>query len=86
MYKRQEPTFKMEEKGRLLEIIIRDEFFTGNTDDKFYYHIIDESGTLDEYKVLKVQQKNILELGLDDFDSGKKIVLFYKGYKNEYIF
>lgn len=92
-----EPTFDIEEwdsftgqnkeeKGRLLIITIRDEFFTGNSDDKFYYRIENENGLLDEYTVLKVEQKNILELELGDFDSGKKVVLFFKGHKNEYIF
>jgi hypothetical protein len=54
--------------------------------DKLYYHILNEEGTIDEYFVLKVTDKKVLELETYQYDSGKKLVVFYKGYKSEFEF
>jgi hypothetical protein len=79
-----EPTFDITTEGKLITVTIRDEAFSGNPSDKFYYHILNEEGTIDEYFVLTAADKNVLELDTYKYDSGKKLVLFYKGYKNEY--
>lgn len=81
-----EPTFDITTEGKVITVTIRDEAFSGNPSDKFYYHILNEEGTIDEYFVLKVTDKIVLELDSYQYDSGKKLVLFYKGYSQEFIF
>ncbi len=81
-----EPTFDIVNEGKLITVTIRDEVFNENSYDKFYYHILNEAGTLDEYFVLTISDKKVLELDIYKYESGKKLVLFYKGYKNEFEF
>ncbi len=81
-----EPTFDIATEGKLITVTIRDEAFSGNPSDKFYYHILNEEGTIDEYFVLKATEKQVLKIDSYQYDSGKKLVLFYKGYKSEYQF
>lgn len=81
-----EPTFDIVNEGKLITVTIRDKAFSENSSDKFYYHILNEEGNIDEYFVLKVTEKQMLEIDPYQYDSGKKLVLFYKGYKSEYQF
>lgn len=81
-----EPTFDIANEGKLITVTIRDEVFNENSSDKFYYHILNEEGNIDEYFVLKVTEKQMMEIDPYQYDSGKKLVLFYKGYKSEYQF
>ena len=80
------PTFDISTEGKLIKVSIRDESLGSDSKEKFYYHILNESGTLDEYFVLKVTDRNILELETDKYESGKKLVVFYKGYSNQFEF
>jgi len=80
------PTFDILSEGKMLVVIIRDEFFEKNEDYKLYYHILNEEGTLDEYNVLMVTDKRVLEFDTYQYDSGKKLVVFYKGYREEFGF
>lgn len=77
------PTFDIASEGKLLIVTIKDESFDKNSGDKLYYHVLNEDGTLDEYFVLKVTDKKVLEFDTDEYDSGKKLVVFYKGYTGE---
>lgn len=81
-----EPTFDIVSEGKLITVTLTDSAFNGNSSDKFYYHILNEEGAIDEYFVLKVTDKKVLELDSYQYDSGKKLVLFYKGYSHEFIF
>lgn len=81
-----EPTFDVVNEGKLITVTIRDEAFSDNSTDKFYYHILNEEGTIDEYFVLKVKDKKVLEIEDYKYDSGKKIVFFYKGHLHEFLF
>lgn len=80
------PTFELKTEGELVVATITDEFFEEKENDKFFYHIVNESGFLDEYSVLKVTEKRVLELDAGFYESGKKLVAFYKKYKAEYGF
>ncbi|MGE0636778.1 MAG: S8 family serine peptidase [Bacteroidia bacterium] len=80
------PTFDIVTEGKLITVTLTDSAFNGNSSDKFYYHILNEEGSIDEYFVLKVTDKIVLELDSYQYDSGKKLVLFYKGYFQEFLF
>jgi subtilisin family serine protease len=81
-----QPTFDFTGEGKLIIATIRDTVFDETSTDKFYWHILNEDGTLDEYSILKVTDQKVLELDHYDYDSGKKLVAFYKGYKAEFEF
>ncbi len=81
-----EPTFDISTEGKLVIVTIRDSLFSETGDDKLYYHILNESGVLDEYFVLKITDEKVLDIEAGKYESGKKMVVFYKGYTSEYVF
>lgn len=79
-------TFDIFSEGKLVMVVINDANIDMALGDKLYYHIKDESGILDEYSVVRITDKKALKLEKSRYDSGKKLVIFYKGYSSEYVF
>lgn len=51
-----------------------------------YYHIENSSGYLDKYYIVRVDNKEVLELSKENFSKGKKVRVFYKGYTGTFEF
>ena len=76
-----------------ISIKIRDEFLNNvpsisheiqtKTENYFYYHLENSKNYLDSYYVLKVEQKNILELPIENIKKGTIIRFHYQGCTKE---
>lgn len=51
-----------------------------------YYHIENEKGYLDKYFVLRVDKPEALDLNLEKFSKGQKLMIYYKGYSETFNF
>lgn len=83
--KSKEPTFDIQERGDIVNIIIADEYFDNeDTGQKLFYSISAADGTLEKYYVITVEQRNLLGLNKYKFADGKKLNVSYKGYSSSY--
>jgi len=81
-------TFDLIDEGDEIKIRISDEIFESLTvydKTRLFYHIQDESGKLNSYKVLKVQQQTPLSLSKEEIHS-KILMIHYKGYVQKFTF
>ncbi|PCJ88719.1 MAG: hypothetical protein COA57_03190 [Flavobacteriales bacterium] len=97
-----EPTFDFNKEKFSLKVVVKDEFFDEeisfddlkdaimdampSKDDYLFYHIENARGYLDYYYVVKVEQKEVLDLPLENYEKGKKIRVHYMGYTDEFEF
>ncbi|OIP04366.1 MAG: hypothetical protein AUJ97_02805 [Bacteroidetes bacterium CG2_30_32_10] len=77
-----EPTFTFNVENNELKVAIDSTFFDESL--LFYYNIEDSNGMLEEYYVLSVNQKDILQLDLSKYSKGDVINFHYNYYTTSY--
>lgn len=77
-----EPTFEVKEDENTYKVIIKNNFKCSESEPLFY-HILNSSGYLDKYYVVKVCQKIPLEISKKELDGARKFRIHYKGYTSK---
>lgn len=83
-----QPSFQFISEGELVRIVVNEVNSNESSaaNNYLYYNIQGENGVLEFYYVIKVYDKEVIEININDYTKKERLNVHYKGYTNSFQF